>query len=75
MPDTQQSSDKCITYDKQILLAEPLILAEFDLSVVTVSIPSTAPRTDILCMSQNSPCKNIQFESVLSTVDANGLFV
>ena len=33
LPDSQHSSGKCVTSDNQIFLAEPVILAEFDLSV------------------------------------------
>ena len=66
-------SDNCVTSDTQILLSDPVILEELDLSVVTVCIPSAAPSPNLICLSQNFPCKNIQLESVLTTVDENGL--
>ena len=51
MLDIEPPFDVCVTSDKQIWLAEPLILVEFDLSVVTASIPSAAPGTNMLCLS------------------------
>lgn len=57
MPALQQSSDDCVTSDKQILLAKPETLVELDLSVVTVYVQFAAPGSNILCLSQQSPCK------------------
>ena len=59
MPDSQHSSDTCETSDKQILLVDSVILAEFHLYFVSGSVPSAAPGSDVLCLSQTSPCKDI----------------
>ena len=63
-----------VTSDKQILLINPVTLAEFDVFVVIVSVASFASDSEFLCLSQQSPYKKVQLESFLTTVDDNGLF-
>ena len=38
-----------------------------------MSVASVVPGSDILYLSQQLPSKNVQVESVLTTVDGNGL--
>ena len=73
MPASQVSSDHCVSSGKQILLAELVTLRGLDLSAATVSVVSAVPGNDVLCLSQQSPCKYDQLESILTTVDNNGL--
>ena len=66
-------SDHCIASYKHVLLAQPVTLSECDLYVVNASVKSAQPGTDVLCFAQDSPCKGLRLESVLTSVDKNGL--
>ena len=66
------SQDVNFTSCKNILSATQLELAEHERYVINVNIDSVTQGTDVLCCAQQSPCKSLQLESVLTRVDASG---
>ncbi len=54
------------------MLADPVTLSECALYVANAKIKSAVSGTDILCYAQQSPCKGVELESALITIDDNG---
>ncbi len=65
-------SDHGVTPCKHILLADQLTLSECALYAANAKVKSAVSGTDILCYAQQSPCKGVELESFLTTIDENG---
>ncbi len=64
-------SDHGVIPCKHILLADPVTLSECALYVVNATVKSAVSGIDILCYAQQSPCKGVELEFVLTAIYEN----